>query len=116
VKGLVAAIKSLPVHGPWPEIDEEAWWGSVLTDWRQRPSNTKRLPDKGAALRLDQLPLKAVTFSCKQCKRSVTLTVVDLCRTFGPDRNVRTVGAEVVACGDKRSRREGYECPITYGA
>jgi hypothetical protein len=116
VQNLVVAIKSLPTRGLGPEIDEEAWWQSVLTDWRGRPSNAKRLPNKEADLRLDRVRVNSLTFSCKQCGHSVTLTVAELCRTFGPDRNVRTIRGAVIKCNDKRARRDGYECPITYGA
>lgn len=114
MQNLVTAIQSLPVRGPWPETDEEAWWEAVLTDWRTRPSNAKKLPNKDAALRLDRQPGEALTFSCEHCGQSATFTVAELCQNYGPDRNVRTVGVEVIKCKDKRVRREGYDCPISY--
>jgi hypothetical protein len=46
VHSLVAAIHSLPTNGPWPEIDEEAWWSDVLTDRRLRPTSEKTLYEK----------------------------------------------------------------------
>ncbi len=118
VRALELAIKSLPSQGPWPDIDEEAWWADVLADRRARPPTAKTLADKHehAALRLDRLPTKSLTFSCARCGRQVTMNVADLCATFGGDRNVKTIGQHVIACKDKAWRRDGDKCPITYQA
>ena len=118
VHSLVAAVQSLPANGPWPEIDEEAWWNEVLMDRRLRPSSEKKLYEKGedARLRLDRLPCKSLTFSCKYCRQEITVSISDLIKAFGSDRNVRTIGREITKCRDKRARREGDECPIGYRA
>ncbi len=118
VRALETAIRSLPARGPWPEIDEEAWWKDVLADRRARPPAPKTLSEKHAqaALRLDRLPTKSLTFACARCGRSITVTVVALCARFGTDRNVKTIGQEVLACKDKAWRRDGGECPISYWA
>jgi hypothetical protein len=117
VRGLVAAIRSLPTRGPWPEVDEEAWWSDVLLDRRLRPSSDMRLSAKGedARLRLDRMPCKLLTFVCQHCRQETTRTVAELMQTFGADRNVRTIGREILKCGDKRAWREG-DCPIAYRA
>jgi hypothetical protein len=116
VRNLETAIKSLPARGPWPQIDEEAWWADVLTDTRLRSPSAKKLAEKSqdANFRIDRCPAKSLTFSCKRCGEEVTLAVNELCRKFGSDRNVHTIGQEVLKCPDGRSRREGYECPIKY--
>jgi len=118
VRALVTAIKSLPPRGPWPEVDEKAWWADVLADRRLRRSTAKALSDRAddARQRLDRLPARSLTFSCKQCGQHATLTIAELIQTFGADRNVRTVGRHVLRCRDKRVRREGEACPITYQA
>jgi hypothetical protein len=118
VRALELAIKSLPSRGPWPEIDEEAWWADVLADWRARPPAPKTLSEKHAqaALRLDRLPTKSLTFACARCMRSITVTVADLCARFGTDRNVKTIGQDVLTCKDKAWRRDGGECPVSYRA
>jgi hypothetical protein len=63
---LVMAVQSLPAApGPWPEVDEEAWWSDILNDRRLRPSLRKRLSERDdARLRLDRLPCKSLTFAC----------------------------------------------------
>lgn len=114
VRSLVDAIKSLPARGAWPEMDEEAWWSDVLTDSRLRLPTAKKLADKTASLRLDQQTAEALTFSCERCHEQATVTVADLIRTFGPDRNVRTIGHHAMKCPNKRGRREGEECPVSY--
>jgi hypothetical protein len=118
VNNLLVAIRSLPTHGPWPEIDEEAWWNDVLTDRRLRPSSEKKLHEKNedARLRLDRLPCKSLTFSCKYCRHEINLTIAELIKAFGSERNIRTIGRDVIKCMDKRARREGDECPIIYRA
>lgn len=117
VRGLVAAIQSLPQRGSWPEIDEEAWWGDVLSDRRLRPSSDMRLSSKSedARLRLDCMPCKALTFACKHCRQETTITVAELMRTLGPDRNVRTIGRQIIKCKTTALMRE-QACPITYRA
>jgi transcription elongation factor Elf1 len=69
VRAPVTAIQSLPTRGPWPEVDEEAWWAEVLTDRRLRRSTAKKLSEKDndARQRLDRLPARSLTFSCKWC-------------------------------------------------
>jgi hypothetical protein len=116
VRSLVDAIKSLPPRGPWPEIDDEAWWGDVLTDSRLGLPTAKRLENKTASFRLDQQTAQALTFSCERCGGQTTVNVADLIRAFGRDRNVRTIGQEVLKCPNKRARREGYGCPVRYRA
>jgi hypothetical protein len=116
VRSLVDAIKSMLARGPWPKIDEEAWWSEVLTDSRLHLPTAKRLENKTASFRLDQQTAEALTFSCERCSQQTTVAVADLIRTFGRDRNVRTVGQEVLKCPNKRARREGYGCPVTYRA
>jgi hypothetical protein len=118
VHALEVAIRSLPSRGPWPEIDEEAWWKDILTDRRLTRSTAKMLSgrDEDARLRLDRCPAKSLTFSCRWCGERSTLTIAELARTFGPDRNVDTIGKDVLKCRHKGSRREGYPCPITYQA
>jgi hypothetical protein len=116
VRSLVDVIKSLPARGPWPEVDEEAWWSEVLTDSRLRLPSAKRLENKTASFRLDQQTAEALTFSCERCHEQATVTVAELIRAFGRDRNVRTIGQEVLKCPNKRARREGYGCPVTYRA
>jgi hypothetical protein len=107
VRALETAIKSLPARGPWPEIDEEAWWADVLADRRLRRSAAKMLPEEGAAAnqRLDRLPTKSLTFSCRWCGASTTLTVTELIRMFGAERNVATVGREVLPRRQTRAAR-----------
>jgi hypothetical protein len=112
VRGLVDVIESLPRRWPWPEIDEEAWWRDVLADTRLRLPTVKKLADKTADLRLDRQAAETLTFSCESCGGQSTLTVADLIRTFGPDRNVRSIAQRVLKCPNKRGRREGGECPI----
>jgi hypothetical protein len=75
----------------------------------------KHLPLDGwrARFRLDRLECLSVTFTCAQCKQRETVSVAELIKRLGPDRNVATIGNEVLKCGDKRTRREGYDCPIT---
>jgi hypothetical protein len=117
VRALALAIKNLPSKGPWPEIDEEAWWKDVLADRRARPAMAKTLAKhEHAALRLDRLPTKSLTFSCARCGRQVTVDVTDLRATFGGDRNVKTIGQHIIACRDKAWRRDGGECPVSYRA
>jgi len=118
VRALVTVIRSLPTRGPWREADEEAWWADVLTDRRLRRSTAKTLSEKDddARQRLDRLPARSLTFSCKWCGERATFTVAELIQTFGADRNVRTVGRHVLRCRAKGARREGEECPITYQA
>ena len=117
-RALEVAIQSLPGNTPWPEIDEEAWWKDVLADRRLRAPRDKRISEqRGAAgLRLDCLPCEALSFSCRRCGQQCTATVAELSRRFGSDRNVKTVGTQVLKCPAPHLRREGGECPITYGA
>jgi hypothetical protein len=105
-QALVAAVQSLPARGPWPDVDED-WWQAVLADRRRNDA---------AGQRLDRLPVKSLTFKCAWCGQRATLKVDDLIRMFGPDRNVRSIVRHVLNCRDKRSRREGEGCPITYQA
>lgn len=114
VRGLVGAIDSLPRRGPWPEIDEEAWWREVLEAARRRLPTAKKLADKTAKFRLDRQTAESLTFSCERCGAQATVTVADLVKTFGPDRNILTIGQHVLKCPNKRDRREGGECPVTY--
>jgi hypothetical protein len=72
--------------------------------------------DENAAQRLDRLPVKSLTFSCAWCGQRIVIKVAELIRMFGRDRNVRTIGRHVLKCRDRRARREGEECPITYHA
>ena len=117
-QALVVAIRSLPAHWPWPEVDDEAWWQHVLADRRLRRSTAKTLSDEDDApgQRLDHLPVKSLTFSCAWCGQHATLTVVQLIQMFGRDRNVRSIGPHVVECKKRAARRDGQECPITYQA
>jgi hypothetical protein len=108
VRALLSAIRSLPRQSPWPDVDE-GWWQAVLTDRRLRPEG-------GAAARLDQLPVKSLTFECNWCNRRRTLKVADLIGMFGRDRSVRSIAGKVLDCRDKRASREGGECPVTYRA
>jgi hypothetical protein len=57
VRALLEAIRSLPRQSPWPDVDE-GWWQAVLTD---RPLRREGTADR----RLDQLPVKSLTFKCK---------------------------------------------------
>src|SRR5271155_3405250 len=83
-QALVVAIRSLPAHWPWPEVDDEAWWQHVLADRRLRRSTAKTLSDEDDApgQRLDHLPVKSLTFSCAWCGPRATLTVVQLIQMF----------------------------------
>jgi hypothetical protein len=92
--------------------------GCVLTDRRLRRSTAKTLSEKDddARQRLDRLPTRSLTFSCKRCGERATFTIGELIQTFGADRNVRTVGRHLLRCRAKGARREGAECPITYQA
>jgi hypothetical protein len=117
VQCLAIAIQNLPVRGPCPEIDEEGWWADILGDPRLRRSKQERLPadHRDACLRLDRCSATgAVTFTCASCKRSATLNVADLCKSFGTDRNVSTLGRYIIHCDDKRKRREGYDCDVRH--
>ena len=118
VRALEVVIRSLPTRTPWPEVDEEGWWREVLADRRLRRSATKSLSKKGedAGLRLGHLPVKSLTFSCEWCGQRATLKVAELIAMFGRERNVCSIGQHVLKCRDRRSRREGDECPITYQA
>ena len=118
VRALEIAIRSLPTHAPWPEVDEEGWWQEVLADRRLRRSTAKTLSEKHeeADQRLDRLPVKSLTFSCYWCGQRTTLKVAELIQMFGRDRNVRSIGRHVLKCKDRRPRREGEECPIVYQA
>jgi hypothetical protein len=107
VRELLSAIPALPRQSPWPNVDE-GWCQAVLTD--------RRLRREGADQRLDQLPVKSLTFECKWCGRHTTVKVDDLIGMFGRDRSVESIRRHVLECRDKRSRREGEECPITYQA
>jgi hypothetical protein len=117
-RALEVAIYSLPTRTPWPAIDEEAWWRDVLADRRLRRSSAKALSEKddNAGQRLDRLPVKSLTFSCVWCGQRTVIKVAELIRMFGRDRNVRTIGRHVLKCRDRRPRREGEECLITYHA
>jgi hypothetical protein len=97
---------------------QEAWWRDVLADRRLRRSSAKTLAEKdeNAGQRLDRLPVKSLTFSCAWCGQRTVIKVGELIRMFGRDRNVRTIGRHVLKCPDRRPRREGEECPITYHA
>lgn len=53
---------------------------------------------------------------CKQCGQRATVKIDDLIRMYGPERNVRSIGQDALDCPDKRLRREGEQCPITYHA
>jgi hypothetical protein len=118
VRSLEAVISSLPLPGSWAEIDEESWWADVLTDARARTPSEKniQLESRCANLRLDRSPAQSLTFTCHRCGANVTLKLDELNRAFGRDRNVHTIGREVLKCPEKRARREGYECPVTYRA
>ena len=72
------------------------------------------VPERGQLL--DHLPVKSLTFSWEWCGQRATLKVAELIATFGRDRNVRSIGRHVLKYRDRRSRREGDECPITYQA
>jgi hypothetical protein len=112
------AIRSLPTRAPWPEVDEDGWWREVLADRRLRRSAAKPLSDKDedAGQRLDRLPVKSLTFSCEWCGQRARLKIAELIAMFGRERNVRSIGRQVLKCRDRRSLREGDECPITYQA
>jgi hypothetical protein len=118
VRALEIAIRSLPTRAPWPEVDDEGWWRQVLADRRLRRSAAKSLSEKDedGGHRLDRLPIKSLTFSCEWCGQRATLKVAELIVMFGRERNVRSIGRHVLKCRDRRSRREGGECPITYQA
>jgi hypothetical protein len=117
-RALEVAIYSLPGRTPWPAIDEKAWWCDVLADRRLRRSSARTLAEKdeNAGQRLDRLPVKSLTFSCAWCGQRTVIKVAELIRMFGRDRNVRAIGRHVLKCRDRRSCREGEECPITYHA
>ena len=108
VRALLEAIRSLPRQSRWPDVDE-GWWQAVLTDRRPRRENA-------VDQRLGQLPVKSLTFECKWCGRHRTVKVDDLIGMFGRDRSVQSIRRHVLDCRDKRARREGEECPITYRA
>jgi hypothetical protein len=108
VRALLSAIRALPRQSPWPDVDE-GWWQAVLTDRRLRRENA-------VDQLLGQLPVKSLTFECKWCGRHTTVKVDDLIGMFGRDRSVESIRRHVLECRDKRSRREGEECPITYQA
>ena len=86
----------------------------VLADRRLRRSAAKSLSEKDedAGQRLDHLPVKSLTFSCEWCGQCATLKVAELIAMFGRERNVRSIGRHVLKCRDRRSRREGDECPM----
>ena len=91
--------------------------------WKQRRRNfCTRFPkplserDEGAGQRLDHLPVKSLTFSCEWCGQRARLKIAELIAMFGRERNVRSIGRQVLKCRDRRSLREGDECPITYQA
>jgi hypothetical protein len=92
--------------------------GKCSPDRRLRRSASKLLPEKDedAAQRLDRLLVKSLTFSCEWCGQRTKLTVAELIRMFGRDRNVRSIGRHILKCKDRRSRREGEECPIKWQA
>ena len=115
---LKTAIASLPKRGPWPQIDEDAWWSDVLTDPRTALPAAKRLSEKheNADLRLDRCPAKFLTFRCQWCGAEAKVALAELIATFGRDRNVRTIGRHVLGCKDKREHREGQNCLVTYQA
>ena len=100
VRALEIAIQSLPTRAPWPEVDEEGWWCEVLADWRLRRSAAKTLPDKDedAGHRLDRLPVKSLTFSCEWCGQRARLKIAELIAMFGRERNVRSIGRQVLKC------------------
>jgi hypothetical protein len=108
VRALLTAICSLPRQSAWPDVDE-GWWQAILTDRRLRR-------EKAVDQLLGQLPVKSLTFECKWCGRHRTVKVDDLIRMFGRDRSVQSIRRHLIDCRDKRSRREGEECPITYRA
>ena len=118
VRALEVAIRSLPTRAPWPEVDEDGWWREVLADRRLRRSAAKRLPEKDedAGQRLDHLPVNSLTFSCEWCGQRATLKVARLIAMFGRDRYVRSIGCHVLKCRERRSRREGEDCPIIFQA
>ncbi len=118
VRAMETVVKSLPSRGPWSEIDEEAWWKDVLADQRARPPAAKAFSERHAhaALRLDRLPTRSLIFACACCGRHVTVAVADLCARFDPDRNVKTIGQDVLACKEKARRRDCGECPVNYQA
>jgi hypothetical protein len=105
-------------RAPWPEVDEEGWWREVLADRRLRRSAAKSLSEKeeDVGQALDHLPVKSLTFSCEWCGQRATLKVAELIAMFGRERNVRSIGRHVLKCRDRRSRREGDECPIIFQA
>ena len=112
---LEIAIQSLPGNVPWPDVDEDAWWRDVLSDARVRSPTMKRLPNEGwrSKFRLDRLQCLSTTFTCSQCKQQRTVSVADLIKDLGASRNAGTIGNDVLQCPNKRSRREGYDCPIS---
>ena len=48
--------------------------------------------------------------------RHRTVKVDDPTGMFGRDRSVQSIRRHVLDCRDKRLRREGKDCPITYQA
>lgn len=118
VRALVEAIHILPTRRPWPDADDmETWWSDVLADRRLWPSSAKTLNAGGddARLRLDGCPTKSLTFICEHCGERATHSVADLMRAFGQDRNVRTIGRELLKCRTPGFQRDGA-CPIKYQA
>ena len=112
VRALEIAIQSLPKHAPWPEVDEEGWWREMLADRRLRRSASKSLSEKDedAGQRLDHLSVKSLTFSCEWCGQRARLKVAELI-ALRARSNVRSIGRHILKCKDRRSRREGEECP-----
>ena len=66
-------------------------------------------------MRLDKCPTKLLTFCCTHCGERATFSVAKLIGMFGRERNVRTIGGELLKCRAPSFRREG-ECPIKYQA
>jgi hypothetical protein len=114
-RALEIAVENLPGNTPWPDIDEDSWWRDVLSDARVRTPTMKNLPLNGwrSKFRLDRLQCSAMTFTCAGCKKKRTVSVADLIKRFETHRNATTIGNDVLECPDKRSRREGYDCPVS---
>ena len=122
------AQKDLPGHPRlrlrWPKAPLLArtariglWstWGTS-----RAPSSRKQARSLGRRRLVKTAHLDCSAQNCPQGKRDhleIQKGPVDMergqYRTFGPDRNVRTIGRHVINCKDRRGRREGDECPIT---
>jgi hypothetical protein len=90
IRALKIAIESLPGNVPWPDVDEESWWREVLSDPRVRSPTAKHLPLDGwrSKFRLDRQQSLAMTFTCSVCRQQCTVSIADLIKSLGKDRNV----------------------------